>query len=147
VGKSMIVNGQQFTIVGIAPEGFNGTTINSRPLVFVPLTMRGVVNPGFDGFENRRSYWAYVFARLEPGVSMEQAEEAVNVVYRPIINDVEAPEHQGFSDRFMAEFRAKTIDVEDGRRGQSSVHSEARTPLLLLLGTAAVVLLIACANI
>ena len=47
----------------------------------------------------------------------------------------------------MARFKAKSIGIEDGWRGQSSVHHEARTPLLLLLGVTALVLLIACANI
>ena len=47
----------------------------------------------------------------------------------------------------MARFKAKSIGMEDGWRGQSSVHHEARTPLLLLLGVTALVLLIACANI
>ena len=36
----------------------------SQPRVYVPITMRGYMNPGFQGFENRRSYWAYLFARL-----------------------------------------------------------------------------------
>jgi len=147
VGRNMIINGQPFNVVGIAPKDFSGTTVGSRPLVFVPISMRGVVNPGFDGFENRRSYWAYVFARLKPGVTIEQAGQAVNVVYRPIINDVELSLQEGASERYRAEFATKQIDVSDGRRGQSSVHTEARTPLLLLMGTAAVVLLIACANI
>lgn len=147
VGRNIIVNGQPFSIVGIAPEGFEGTTVGSRPLLFVPITMRGVLNPGFQGFENRRSYWAYVFARMKPGVALEQAEQAVNVVYRPIINDVEVPLQEGGSERYLTEFRAKEIDVTDGRRGQSSIHTEARTPLLLMMGTAIVVLLIACANI
>ncbi len=47
----------------------------------------------------------------------------------------------------MARFRAKAIVLEPGRRGQSSVHREARTPLMLLLGVTGFVLLIACANI
>ncbi len=147
IGKNIIVNGEPFTIIGIAPRGFEGTTLGTRPNVYVPLTMRGVVDPWFGGFDNRRSYWAYVFARLKPNTTIEQATEAVNVVYRPIINDVEAPLQEGMSDQTMQQFRTKLIALEDGRRGQSSVHGEARTPLLLLLGTAGVVLLIACANI
>ncbi|HEX2167907.1 MAG TPA: FtsX-like permease family protein, partial [Longimicrobiales bacterium] len=47
----------------------------------------------------------------------------------------------------MAQFREKQIVVEEGSRGQSSAHGEARVPMLMLLGTAGVVLLIACANI
>ncbi|CAN5644746.1 hypothetical protein BH23GEM10_BH23GEM10_17990 [soil metagenome] len=51
------------------------------------------------------------------------------------------------SETGLAQFRAKRIPLEDGRRGQSSTHGEARTPLLVLFATAGVVLLIACANI
>ncbi|MGH7444955.1 MAG: ABC transporter permease, partial [Longimicrobiales bacterium] len=129
------------------PEGFEGTTLGARPQVYVPLTMRGVMDPLSDDFENRRSYWAYLFARLKPGMTIDQAEQAVNVAYRPIVNDVEASLQTGMSAQTMEQFRAKEVTLEDGRRGQSSVHGQARTPLLLLFGTAAVVLLIACANI
>ena len=89
----------------------------------------------------------YLFARLKPGVSIEQARAAMNGVYRPIINDVEAPLQKGMSDQTMARFRARTLVVEPGRRGQSQVHEEARTPLILLFAITGIVLLIACANI
>jgi predicted permease len=106
-----------------------------------------MVQPGWEGFDNRRNYWVYVFGRLRTGVSIEQAATAVNAVYRPILSEVEAPLQQGMSDQTKAQFLEKEIALEDGRRGQSSVHSEARMPLLLLFATTAIVLLIACANI
>lgn len=147
VGQTIVVNGQPLTIAGVAPAGFEGTTLGSRPTVYVPLGMRGVLEPGFAGFDNRRNYWIYAFARLQPGAGMEEAEAAINAAYRPIINDVEAPLQTGLTDQRMAEFRQKQIVLADGRRGQSSVHTEASTPLLLMFATAAIVLLIACANI
>jgi predicted permease len=147
IGETIRVNGQPLTIIGVAPEGFDGTTLGARPLVYVPITMRAALMPGFTGYDNRRAYWAYVFARLQPGVSMEQAEAAVNAAYTPIITDVEAPLQTGMSEQAMSRFLTKRVTLEDGRRGQSSVHQEARTPLLLLFATAGIVLLIACANI
>jgi predicted permease len=60
---------------------------------------------------------------------------------------VEALLQQGMSDQTMAQFKAKAIVLADGRRGQSSIHREVKTPLTLLLGITGVVLLIACANI
>ena len=147
VGKSLLVNGKQMTIVGVAPRGFKGTTLGARPSVFVPISMRTEMHPGFRGFENRRSYWVYAFARLKPGVTAEQAAVAINAVYKPILQEVEVPLQEGMSDQTLARFKTKEVVVEDGRRGQSSVHEEAGTPIMLLFAVTAVVLLIACANI
>ena len=147
LNETMVINGQSMTIVGVAPRGFEGTTLGGRPRVFVPITMRGLMSPGWEGFENRRSYWAYLFARLKPGVSIEQARTAMNALYRPIVNDVEAPLQEGASEQSMKRFREKPIVLEPGQRGQSSTHEEASTPLMLLFGITGIVLLIACANI
>jgi len=147
LNQSMIVNGQTMTIVGVAPRGFEGTTVGVRPLVYVPMTMREALTPGWKGLDNRRSYWAYLFARLAPGILPEQASAALNTQYHAIINDVEAPLQKGMSDQTLARFRSKTIVLQPGGHGQSSVRREATAPLNLLLGVTAFVLLIACANI
>ncbi|MBI2614408.1 MAG: ABC transporter permease [Gemmatimonadetes bacterium] len=147
LNKTMVVNGQAMTIVGVTARRFEGTTLGAQPDVFVPITMRGVMVRGFDGFDNRRSYWAYLFSRLKPGVTLEQASAEINTLYRAIINDVEAVLQRGMSEQTMANFRAKQIVLSDGRRGQSSLHAEVETPLMLLLTITGVVLLIACANI
>ena len=146
VGQPLVVNGQSMTVVGVAPRGFDGTTIGAKPVVFAPITMRGFSQP-FKGFDNRRSYWAYLFARLKPGMSIEQARAALTTPYHQIINDVEAPLQKGMSEQTLARFKAKPILLEAGSRGQSSVSREARAPLTLLLGVTAFVLVIACANI
>jgi predicted permease len=147
LNQTLVVNGKSMTIVGVAPRGFEGTTMGGQPNVFVPISMRGAMVPGFNGFENRRTYWAYLFARLRPGVSMDQAATAINGVYKPIINDVEAPLQDGMSEATLARFKAREIRLEDGRRGQSSIHAEAKTPLVLLFAITGIVLVIACANI
>jgi predicted permease len=147
VNKTIVINGETMTIVGVTARGFEGTTLGAEPSVFVPITMRGVMVRGFDGFDNRRSYWAYLFSRLKPGATIEQASAEINAIYKAIINDVEAPLQQGMSDQTMARFRAKEIVLADGRRGQSSLHAEVKTPMVLLLTITGVVLLIACANI
>ncbi|HEX9690633.1 MAG TPA: ABC transporter permease [Gemmatimonadales bacterium] len=147
LNQVIVVNGHPMTIVGVAPRSFEGTTLGGQPDVFVPITMRGQMSPGFDAFENRRSYWAYVFGRLKPTVTLEQARIEINAIYGAIINDVEAELQTGMSDQTMERFRAREITLEPGRRGQSSLHEEVATPLALLLAITGVVLLIACANI
>jgi predicted permease len=147
VGQSIIVNGQSLTVVGVAPRGFSGTTLGATPHLFVPVTMRGLLDPRFNSFDNRRTYWAYLFARLAPGVTIQQATTAVNGPFRAILNDVEAPLQKGMSPQTLARFKAKPLILDDGSRGQSQVSREARAPLTLLLGVTALVLVIACANI
>lgn len=149
INTTMVINGHTFTIVGVAPAGFGGTTLGGRPRVFVPITTRSLVEPGFNptGFENRRSYWAYVFGRLKPGMTADAATTAMEPVYRTIITEVEAPLQTGMSEATMERFRTKPLVIEADPRGQSSVHEEAGTPLQILFAVTGIVLLIACANI
>ena len=140
------VNGKSYRIVGVAPEKFGGTTVGTRPLVYVPLTMWGVVQ-GFTKWEDRRNYWLYLFARLQPGVSIAAATATANAAFHPIITDVEVPLQKGMSDKTMESFRAKSLRLAPGGRGQSSIDREARTPIMLLFSVTGIVLLIACANI
>ncbi|MDE3155585.1 MAG: ABC transporter permease [Acidobacteriota bacterium] len=147
VGDKMVINGQPMTVIGVAPRGFFGTTLGARPQVFVPITMRALMEPGFDAFQDRRSYWAYLFARLKPGESIQQARTGLNVLYHNIINTVEVPLQKGMSDQTLAKFRTKLVTVEPGAHGQTSLSRDAQAPLTLLLGVTFLVLLIACANI
>ena len=129
--KQMIINGHPMTIVGVAPEGFSGTTLGERPYVYVPISMRGVMNNGWTGFDDRRSYWIYLFGRLKPGATIEQAGASINTIYSHLVNDVEVPLQKGITQKTLAQFKAKKILLTDGRRGQSSVIKDARTPLVM----------------
>ncbi|HEV8235321.1 MAG TPA: ADOP family duplicated permease, partial [Gemmatimonadaceae bacterium] len=146
LNKQLIVNGRSLTIVGVAPKAFDGTTIGMRPAVFVPITLRSVVDSDTD-WSLRTDYWAYLFARLRLGGTIEAARASLGTQYHTIINDVEAPLQKDMSAQTMSRFHAKPILLAPGGRGQSSVPDEAKTPLRLLLGVTAFVLLIACANI
>ena len=147
VGRELVVNGKTLTIVGVAPRGFGSTTVSLKPQVFVPITFRWLGPDAFPNHVDRKNYWAYSFARLKPGMSLEQAAAAINVPYRTLINDVDAPLLTGFSEQMMSEFRAKTLVLESGARGQSTIDTLARTPLTILLVSTGLVLLIACVNV
>ena len=148
IGDALVVNGHPLTVVGVAPEGFRGTTLARRPLIFVPVTLGDAVSLAeAERYEDRRSYWLYVFGRLQPGISMTQARARLEPQYRNILADVEAPLQENMSEATMARFLDKALPMSDGRRGQSDLDESGRTPLLLLLGVTAMVVLIACANI
>jgi predicted permease len=147
LNETLIVNGHALTIVGVAPAGFEGTTFGSIPYVYVPITLRSLMQPGSPPMNARRNYWAYLFARLKPGVSIDQAAIAINGPYHAIVNEVEAPLQQGMSEQVLTRFKAKNVLLAEGYRGQSAIHREARTLLNVLLAVTALVLLIACANV
>lgn len=89
----------------------------------------------------------YLFARLRPGVSTTQAQTQANVIYHSLIDNVEVPINEGLPTPVMERFKAKTLTLADGRRGQSSLHQQTTTPLILLFGITLAVLAIACVNI
>ena len=148
VGRRLTVNGQSLTIVGVAPEGFSGTIPGFRPQVFVPLTLRWLMEPTRPRDEaDRRAYWVYLFARLKPDVAIEQAAAGINALYGSILNEIEAPLNTSMADELLAQFRQRQITLAPGARGQSWVPEGAAQPLTLLLGITVVVLLIVCVNI
>ena len=127
IGKPITVNGQQLTIIGVGPRGFNGTTVSARPFVYVPITMRAVLTPGFSKqMERRNNYWVYVFARLKPNTTIEGAEAAVNTVYNALVNERDVPLLKNVSAATMARFRAKKLKLSDGRRGRARRRSRRR---------------------
>lgn len=146
LNETMIVNAQPMTIIGVTPPNFAGVTLGTRPDVYVPITMRTAVSPRWKGFENRRDYWVYLMARLQPGKDVAEARGAIDTGYRALIQE-EIPLQKGVSEKYLERFRQRAIQLEPGFRGQSSIHREAGAPLGLLLTTTGFVLLIACANI
>ena len=147
LNQTIVVNGKSMTIVGVAQEGFRGTTFGGEPDIYVPLVMRSAMFPTWEDFEGRRGYWAYLFGRLAPGVSIERAGAEINNVYAAILEDVEAELQTGMSDATMERFLDRKLVFEPGYRGQSQFYDEAQAPLLLLFAITGTVLLIACANI
>ena len=150
IGKSLTVNNQLLTIIGVAPEGFSGVLTQSRPAVFVPLTLRSWMQPeeDRDGTDNRLYNWVYVFARLAPGVSLEQATAEISQRYRGIVAELDAPLiKQYVNDAQMTEYLAHSVSLKPAGRGQGADEISASNPLLLLLGATVLVLLIVCVNI
>jgi len=148
VGRTLVVNGKPLTIVGVGPQDFHGTTVGARAQVFVPITFSWLGGESaFPDHDNRQSYWAYLFARLKPGVSLEQAAAAINGPYRTILNEIDAPLLTDFPEQEIERFRAKTLMLTPGERGQSRIDDNARDPLTILLVSTVLVLLIASVNV
>jgi hypothetical protein len=75
VGRTIRLNGIDFTVIGVAPESFTGLDQFIRPALFVPLAMtQRIAAAPKDPLENRNSRPLSIKGRLKPGVSREQAQ-------------------------------------------------------------------------
>jgi predicted permease len=146
LNRTITLNGLPMTIVGVTPPGFYGITVGDNPDVMVPVMMKAQMTPTWDDLLNRRSRWLTVMARLKDGVSRDQAEAAMNVVYRQI-NEQELLEIKGPSQSFKQRFTTKHLFLRPGQKGRSDLRNQFSTPILVLMAMVGVVLLIACANV
>ncbi len=147
LGRSLIVNGQSLEVIGVAPRGFRGTTLGNPPDVYVPITLRWLLQPRLpEDHDDRLSYWVYLFGRLAPEVSVERAQEVLDTRYRAIVEEVEAP-LQSMRPETLERFVSRPLLLNDGRLGQSNVRTGSRAPMTMLLTVSAFVLLIACVNV
>ncbi len=138
------LNGHIFTIVGVAPPGFNGTTLGQDPNLYVPMAFKAQLTPNWDGTNSWNDYWIYVLARLRPGQTRAQAA-ALNSTYAGLVEE-QAKVVPLKDAKRKQRFLASRLTLRDGRQGNSSLRDGLRTPVLILMAATALVLLIAMAN-
>ena len=138
------INGRAFTIVGVAPPGFNGTTLGHDPDAWVPLSFKPLLTPNWNGTDRYDDYWLYLIARLKPGTSRAQADAALTVPYHAMGEERAKAEH--WKEPRLNRFRQSKMSLVDGRQGNSSMRDGNRTPLLILMCATVLVLAIAMAN-
>jgi predicted permease len=148
VGRKVTINGQPFTIVGVAADGFDGVDIAQASQVFVPMMMKAQMTPGWNQLDDRRSRFGRIFARLRPGVTHAQAEAALQPFFREMRErELKDSYFAGSTEFRKKEFLLATLKVEPGFQGYSYMRTTLTTPLWILMAIAGGVLLIACANV
>src|SRR5437763_7788863 len=100
VGSTLQVNGQPYTIVGIAPDGFSGASALVAPDIWVPLGMRSQLGSAFGDSEtmhdllNPRNYTFNLAARLRPGLTIDMAKSRLPVLAQRL-NDIQSDGAEG----------------------------------------------------
>lgn len=124
LGKKIVLSERAYTIIGVMPRGF--LFPNREAEILVPL--------GYDlaRDKDRDDRWLRVFARMRPGVTVEQAQTEMNLIARRL------------ADQYPATSRGWGVHMVSLGR---SLSGELRPALPMLLGAVGLVLLIACANI
>jgi predicted permease len=148
VGRTILVNGHPLTVIGVAAAGFHGIDLGRPAQLFVPLAMKPQTGPLWLDMNDRRFAWLQVFARLRPGVSREQSRAGLQPYYTSVLErESREPAFAKAPAQTRARFVASKVSVDDASRGRSELRSSVTRPLQVLMGAAAGVLLIACANL
>lgn len=148
IGKTILVNEYPLTVIGVTPPGFYGVSLSNNPDVRVPMMMTPVFNPRPQTrLQSRRLQWLSVIARRKPGISEQQAQASLDVLYRQL-REFEAQQlPAGVSAFDREQFLAQRIALLPGDQGLRNMQVELKTSLLLLFGATCAVLLILCANL
>jgi predicted permease len=150
IGQMVAINGNPFTIVGVAPENFHTAIGGYRPALFVPVTMADQAMPwGVPGnrLENRQNIWLTIVARLKPDVKAAQAEASLLPLWRALrASDLTLYKKasKSFKERFVAK---STIRVLDDSRGFSPNRIGLKTPLVILLSMAGLLMAMCTINV
>jgi predicted permease len=147
LNKPLTVNGTSLTVVGVAQEGFSGVQIGRLTDMFIPMTMKALMTPGWDGLDARNDAWLNIIGRLKPGFTVKNAQVAIAPAFHAI-EDAEIPVLKITPGSKQAkEFLERHIVLDEGTHGRPILQAGAETPLLVLLAMVGLILLIACANL
>ena len=135
IGKTQRMNGVVHTIIGVAPEGFYGTFVGWAMQFWVPASMEDTFEAGGYKLEDRGERWIEGYARLRPGVTLEQAQQEVAAVAKHLEND------------YPASNRGRSIKLWPLWQTPFNNAGTLLPTLGIMLVVVVFVLLIACANV
>ena len=137
LGRTVRLNGTQFTVIGVAPETFPGMDIFAHPDFYMPLAMARVFSTDRQKsfFEDRDDRELNVTARLKPGATLQQAQDELAVLAKNF--EGEYPKaNRGRSATVHTQFQMRTRD------------DDANWKFIVIFVTLALaVLLVACTNV
>jgi putative ABC transport system permease protein len=150
IGQTVKINGHPFTIMGVAPENFQTAIGGYKPSLFIPMSMSDIAMPWrvpMDDFNNHQAIWLTLIARLKPGMTLQQAEASL----QPLWHSLRAQEltlYKNHSERFKKSFLDNSrLQVKDDSRGFSPSRLDLKTPLILLMSMAGLLIAMCAINV
>ena len=148
VGAAITVNRIPFTVIGITPPAFSGISVGSSPDIWLPLHALDRLRPDPKRWMEPFSAWMLIAGRLRPGTPLDQAQAELDVIHRRFLTEQLSVSDLGGRDnvrRFAREGRLLLRPAANGM--ESGLRDRYALPLKLLMWVAAIVLLVACANL
>jgi predicted permease len=150
VGQAVLINGHTFTILGVAPENFQSAIGGYKPGVFVPISMVEIALPWrapIDDLNNHKSVWLTLVARLKPGMTIPKAEASLGPLWHSL-RAYELTLYKSASERFKKRFLDNSrLKVVDDSTGFSPDRMELKTPLIILMSMAGLLIAMCAINV
>lgn len=145
IGRKLIIANVPFTVVGVMPKRFIGAEpITNNPQIYAPLSADPIIDAPRNHIDDGiNAWWITVDARLQPGVTLVQANAALSSVSNGIL-------HQASGDAsFIADEEKGHFHfvAEPGSRGYSYTRVLFRKPLVAMFSMCMGILLLACLNL
>ena len=137
LGKVIRLNGAAFTIIGITPHDFVGTSVTT-PDFWVPLSLLPLVQPSDNWLRDRENHCCRLYARLAPGISIRQAQAEMAVL---------ADHLRTLHDPHSELSKPSTVRLWPGSPFGRAMDSDLKFAILLIMVAVGMVLAIACANV
>jgi predicted permease len=143
VGSTFYINTKPATIIGVAPKGFYGDRIDTNPpKYFLPMNAMDEVS-GAPYFTDPDTQWAYIIGRVRPGTSIPALQAKASALLKQIYTPLKT-----FTDQRAQKALPRThVVLTPGGGGIQNMQDGYKDHLKLLQWIAALVLLVACANI
>src|SRR5262249_46056620 len=143
IGRGMMVNGIPVTLVGIAAPGFYGERRDSYPPdLWMPLAMEPALHRENTMLRATRTSWLYLIGRLRQGTPLPQASAHLTAELQQYLS---LPGNLGPEEK-VADIKKQVVRLTSGASGVNALE-QYKQGLYILLAAAAVILLIACANV
>jgi predicted permease len=150
VGQTVLINGHPFTILGVAPMNFHSAIGGYKPGVFIPISMVDVAMPWMasrDDLNSHQSTWLTLVARLKPGVNSSQAEASLGPLWHAL-RAYELTLYKSSTERFRKNFLDNShLTVLDDSTGFSPDRIELKTPLIILMSMAGLLMAMCAINV
>ncbi|HEY2857025.1 MAG TPA: ABC transporter permease [Terracidiphilus sp.] len=147
VGRTLLIDGTQFTVVGVTAPGFHSVVWGRTPAIYVPVTMQHTLQPAWYALNDHKSYYLTIVGRLRPGIAASRASASLNPLFHALrvqefaaLNDQSDKERRDFVD-------AAHLNVEDGARGFSPLRDDVKTPLIIIMAMVLLVIAMAVVNV
>jgi len=139
VGRTFRLGDRLYEIVGVGPEGFDGTETGTVTDIFLPAMMHsGVLKDDWT--------WHRTLVRIAPGVALKPLRARLDATSRAFLRG-QAKGLTGLSNAILEKMLAQTVVLDTAAAGASGLQRDYRTSLIALGVLVALVLLIACANV